>query len=115
MEFHLCFEHSTMIIFSSMGTGIFGLWDSTKQCEKSLSSLESKYHLNGFYKGIFSPYFSLLTLNLIQAAYKVGGQIVSAGTIQNSILGCRISRPGQVDTLRYIQYIYFVLSRLLYL
>lgn len=32
---------------------------------------------------------------LLKAAYKVGGQIVSAGTIQNSILGCRISRPGQ--------------------
>ncbi|KAI8542328.1 hypothetical protein RHMOL_Rhmol08G0129800 [Rhododendron molle] len=32
---------------------------------------------------------------LMKAAYKVGGHIVSAGTIQNSIFGCRISRPGQ--------------------
>ncbi|KAJ9669917.1 hypothetical protein PVL29_026467 [Vitis rotundifolia] len=32
---------------------------------------------------------------LLKAAYNVGGQTISADTIQNSILGCRISRPGQ--------------------
>ncbi|KAL4568645.1 hypothetical protein LXL04_024260 [Taraxacum kok-saghyz] len=32
---------------------------------------------------------------LLKAAYNVGGHIVSADTIQNSILGCRMSRPGQ--------------------
>ncbi|KAL0380926.1 UNVERIFIED_CONTAM: hypothetical protein Sangu_0156900 [Sesamum angustifolium] len=30
---------------------------------------------------------------LLKAAYNVGGQVVSADDIQNSILGCRISRP----------------------
>ncbi|KAH6832149.1 electron transporter [Perilla frutescens var. hirtella] len=32
---------------------------------------------------------------LLKAAYNVGGQIVSADVIQSSILGCRLSRPGQ--------------------
>jgi hypothetical protein len=32
----------------------------------------------------------------LQAAYNVGGHTVSADTIQNTILGCRMSRPGQV-------------------
>ncbi|XP_057491121.1 uncharacterized protein LOC130776896 [Actinidia eriantha] len=32
---------------------------------------------------------------LLKAAYNVGGHVVSADTIQNSILGCRMSRPGQ--------------------
>ncbi|XP_011085530.1 uncharacterized protein LOC105167480 isoform X1 [Sesamum indicum] len=32
---------------------------------------------------------------LLKAAYNVGGQVVSADVIQNSILGCRMSRPGQ--------------------
>ncbi|KAL3833408.1 hypothetical protein ACJIZ3_008144 [Penstemon smallii] len=32
---------------------------------------------------------------LLKAAYNVGGQIVSADAIQTSILGCRMSRPGQ--------------------
>lgn len=32
---------------------------------------------------------------LLKAAYNVGGQVVSADTIQNPILGCRMSRPGQ--------------------
>ncbi|RYQ80436.1 hypothetical protein Ahy_Scaffold1g106851 isoform A [Arachis hypogaea] len=31
----------------------------------------------------------------LQAAYNVGGYTVTADTIQNIILGCRISRPGQ--------------------
>ncbi|CBI38353.3 unnamed protein product, partial [Vitis vinifera] len=35
---------------------------------------------------------------LLKAAYNVGGQTISADTIQNSILGCRISRPGQVGS-----------------
>ncbi|XP_073281128.1 uncharacterized protein [Primulina huaijiensis] len=34
-------------------------------------------------------------LLLLKAAYNVGGQIVSADVIQNSILSCRMSRPGQ--------------------
>ncbi|XP_022844826.1 uncharacterized protein LOC111367936 isoform X1 [Olea europaea var. sylvestris] len=34
-------------------------------------------------------------LLLLKAAYNVGGQIVSADVIHNSILGCRMSRPGQ--------------------
>ncbi|KZV53180.1 hypothetical protein F511_29910 [Dorcoceras hygrometricum] len=34
-------------------------------------------------------------LLLLKAAYNVGGQIVSADFIQNSILSCRVSRPGQ--------------------
>ncbi|KAL1316324.1 hypothetical protein HN51_068545 [Arachis hypogaea] len=32
---------------------------------------------------------------LLKAAYNVGGYTVTADTIQNIILGCRISRPGQ--------------------
>ncbi|WJX55473.1 hypothetical protein P8452_41240 [Trifolium repens] len=32
---------------------------------------------------------------LLKAAYKVGGYTVSADTIQNTILRCRMSRPGQ--------------------
>ncbi|GAU12967.1 hypothetical protein TSUD_191580, partial [Trifolium subterraneum] len=32
---------------------------------------------------------------LLKAAYNVGGHTVSADTIQNTILGCRMSRPGQ--------------------
>ncbi|KAL7224008.1 hypothetical protein ACSBR1_025459 [Camellia fascicularis] len=32
---------------------------------------------------------------LLKAAYNIGGHIVGADTIQNSILGCRMSRPGQ--------------------
>ncbi|KAG8641291.1 hypothetical protein MANES_13G133300v8 [Manihot esculenta] len=32
---------------------------------------------------------------LLKAAYNVGGYTISADTIQNSILGCRMSRPGQ--------------------
>ncbi|GAB2282531.1 hypothetical protein Dimus_017072 [Dionaea muscipula] len=32
---------------------------------------------------------------LLKAAYNVGGRIVSADTIQSSILRCRMSRPGQ--------------------
>lgn len=31
-----------------------------------------------------------------QAAYNIGGHTISADTIQSSILGCRMSRPGQV-------------------
>ncbi|XP_058081180.1 uncharacterized protein LOC131229284 isoform X2 [Magnolia sinica] len=32
---------------------------------------------------------------LVKAAYNVGGQTISADTIQSSILGCRTQRPGQ--------------------
>ncbi|KAK4260031.1 hypothetical protein QN277_003205 [Acacia crassicarpa] len=32
---------------------------------------------------------------LLKASYNVGGRHVSADTIQNTILGCRMSRPGQ--------------------
>ncbi|KAI8535468.1 hypothetical protein RHMOL_Rhmol10G0176700 [Rhododendron molle] len=32
---------------------------------------------------------------LLKAAYNIGGHIVSADTIQDPILGCRMSRPGQ--------------------
>ncbi|KAJ4966030.1 hypothetical protein NE237_017879 [Protea cynaroides] len=32
---------------------------------------------------------------LLKAAYNVGGRTISADTIQSSILGCRIPRPGQ--------------------
>ncbi|XP_041025654.1 uncharacterized protein LOC121266026 isoform X1 [Juglans microcarpa x Juglans regia] len=32
---------------------------------------------------------------LLKAAYNVGGHIISPDTIQSSILGCRMSRPGQ--------------------
>jgi hypothetical protein len=35
----------------------------------------------------------------LQAAYKVGGYTVSADTIQNTILRCRMSRPGQVNSM----------------
>ncbi|KAJ6304924.1 hypothetical protein OIU78_020465 [Salix suchowensis] len=34
---------------------------------------------------------------LLRAAYNVGGHTCSADMIQSSILGCRMSRPGQVD------------------
>ncbi|KAK5784772.1 Biosynthetic arginine decarboxylase [Gossypium arboreum] len=34
-------------------------------------------------------------LLLLKAAYNIGGHTISADTIQNSILGCRMSRPGQ--------------------
>lgn len=32
-----------------------------------------------------------------QAAYNIGGHTISADTIQTTILGCRMSRPGQVN------------------
>ncbi|KAF3438852.1 hypothetical protein FNV43_RR17127 [Rhamnella rubrinervis] len=32
---------------------------------------------------------------LLKAAYNIGGHTISADTIQGSILGCRMSRPGQ--------------------
>ncbi|XP_059654939.1 uncharacterized protein LOC132301727 [Cornus florida] len=32
---------------------------------------------------------------LLKAAYNVGGLIISIGMLQNSILGCRLPRPGQ--------------------
>lgn len=32
---------------------------------------------------------------LLKAAYNIGGHIISADTIQSSVLGCRMSRPGQ--------------------
>ncbi|KAG7990087.1 hypothetical protein I3843_02G008900 [Carya illinoinensis] len=32
---------------------------------------------------------------LLKAAYNIGGHVISADAIQNSILGCRMSRPGQ--------------------
>ncbi|KAK6237534.1 hypothetical protein QUC31_003003 [Theobroma cacao] len=32
---------------------------------------------------------------LLRAAYNIGGHTISADTIQGSILGCRMSRPGQ--------------------
>jgi len=32
----------------------------------------------------------------MQAAYNIGGHTISADTIQNTILGCRLPRPGQV-------------------
>lgn len=38
----------------------------------------------------------------MQAAYNIGGHTISADTIQSSILGCRMSRPGQVDSKSYI-------------
>ncbi|XP_021273634.1 uncharacterized protein LOC110408847 isoform X4 [Herrania umbratica] len=34
-------------------------------------------------------------LLLLRAAYNIGGHTISADTIQGSILGCRMSRPGQ--------------------
>ncbi|RDX67604.1 hypothetical protein CR513_53498, partial [Mucuna pruriens] len=34
-------------------------------------------------------------LLLLKAAYNVGGHTISADTIQNTILGCRMPRPGQ--------------------
>lgn len=42
-------------------------------------------------------FFIFLLYSLNQAAYNIGGHIVSADTIQYPILGCRMSRPGQVD------------------
>lgn len=41
--------------------------------------------------------FSHLISFTIQAAYNIGGHTISADTMQSSILGCRMSRPGQVD------------------
>ncbi|KAI4381676.1 hypothetical protein MLD38_007731 [Melastoma candidum] len=35
------------------------------------------------------------TIQLLKAAYNVGGHTISADTIQGTILGCRMSRPGQ--------------------
>ncbi|KAG5621467.1 hypothetical protein H5410_006685, partial [Solanum commersonii] len=32
---------------------------------------------------------------LLKAAYNVGGHVISANVIQNSILGCRVSNPGK--------------------
>ena len=45
--------------------------------------------------------FLILIFNIylvLQAAYNVGGHVVSADVIQNSILGCKMSRPGQVHS-----------------
>ncbi|KAJ0097108.1 hypothetical protein Patl1_28839 [Pistacia atlantica] len=36
---------------------------------------------------------------LLKAAYNIGGHTVSADTIQTSILGCRMCRPGQVKCI----------------
>ncbi|KAI4386721.1 hypothetical protein MLD38_004629 [Melastoma candidum] len=35
------------------------------------------------------------TIQLLKAAYNVGGHTISSDTIQGTILGCRMSRPGQ--------------------
>ncbi len=43
--------------------------------------------------------FVFLHFSTMQAAYNIGGHIISADTIQSSILGCRMSRPGQVVVL----------------
>lgn len=41
----------------------------------------------------------ILIVSINQVAYNVGGQILTAETIQSSILGCRTPRPGQVCSL----------------
>lgn len=33
---------------------------------------------------------------MTQAAYNIGGQKLSVGDIQSTILGCRLPHPGQV-------------------
>lgn len=38
-------------------------------------------------------------MSMIQAAYNVGGRTISVDMIQNSILGCRLPRPGQVNLI----------------
>jgi len=49
---------------------------------------------------LLSPkYMMYLFVWPLQAAYKVGGYTVSADTIQNTILRCRMSRPGQVNPM----------------
>lgn len=45
----------------------------------------------------------LLTMLMVQAAYNVGGHTISADTIQSTILGCRMSRPGQVLNFTFNQ------------
>ncbi|KAE8727228.1 hypothetical protein F3Y22_tig00005712pilonHSYRG00059 [Hibiscus syriacus] len=40
-------------------------------------------------------YHCIKSLCMIRASYDVGGQTISIDTIQSSILGCRLPRPGQ--------------------
>ncbi|KAG7582487.1 hypothetical protein ISN44_As08g020820 [Arabidopsis suecica] len=39
---------------------------------------------------------------LLKTAYNVGGRSLNLDTIQNSILGCRVSRPGQVFRFLFV-------------
>lgn len=78
--------------------GVFGLRGSTEQCKEGVFTFEGKrvslqvlLWLQNW--GLFSHLLSFT----IQAAYNIGGHTISADTMQSSILGCRMSRPGQVD------------------
>lgn len=95
------------ILFFFLSTGIFSLWGSTEQCKKSFSALEGKIIIK--IKGkktyivfLFQSYrrkgYGLSYSScMVQAGYNIGGHTISADTIQSFILGCRMSRPGQVS------------------
>lgn len=51
------------------------------------------------YKKLQCDFCIFLNIWLMQAAYNVGGQTINVDMIQSSILGCRMSRPGQVIPL----------------
>jgi hypothetical protein len=40
-------------------------------------------------------------LLLLKAAYNIGGHTISAEAIQSSILGCKMSHPGQVHKINH--------------
>lgn len=96
-----------ILFFFFFSTGIFSLWDSTEQCKKSFSALEGKiiikmkgkktYNCFLFQSYKRKGYVCSYSSCMVQAGYNIGGHTISADTIQSFILGCRMSRPGQVS------------------
>ncbi|KAF8410618.1 hypothetical protein HHK36_003150 [Tetracentron sinense] len=80
----------------SCSTGIFGLWDSAKYYEKSVFTPKGEQHITDFFSRKKCCMDSFFTSScVIQAAYNVAGHTISVDTIESSILGCRMPRPGQ--------------------
>ena len=59
--------------------------------------------VNRFLFNVKTLSFCTNLFSYVQAAYNVGGHTISADTIQSSILGCRMSRPGQVGSLTFVR------------
>lgn len=87
-----------LISFFFFLIGIFGLWHSTKQCKEGIFTVEGK-EVSSVLLGVKTEWIVVyLVFCTMQAAYNIGGHTISADTIQSSILGCRMSRPGQVGS-----------------